>query len=294
MKAWARIHDDTDDADEASKAEGASISTYALMQQTIYAGLGIFGWLALTENRSDGDNVSDTTHTLKSTAVRNCIVVSIYLRVFIGGPLLVYQAHALLERKHREQVARTAAISTQDVAPYTGSTSTGSGGVHSACCQTFMVRFLMLGQASYGLCDILQAYISDYEGPVETNSLGESTTDTTTGLVGHGEAHKNFAQCMVALMLMNHALFLYLLISTGNGVRITCNGSDHPGGMVWACARQLSHSLGVLGIFASLVYSIYVSLWLSANFWDIGWLNMEWKLPTSLGLLYVFTSLTFR
>ena len=278
------------------------ISTGTVLRQVIYMGLGFFGWLVLTENREGSENVSDTTHTYRSTAARNTILASIYMRVFIGGPLLVYQAHCLLDSRY-DQIARIAAANYEEEeeeaqsepVPFTGSMRNGKLR-HSECCQTLTMRLLMFCQIMYGLCDILQAYISDYEGPVVTNNVGIGA-----GFDGHGEVHENLAHCMVAFLLISHFLYFYLLISTGNGIRATTDNTkqEHESAIThlscWLRVLwELGRILGIIGIGVTLMYSIYVSVWLVVNFLDINWLDMEWKLPTSIGLLYVFTSLAFR
>ena len=312
MKAYAKVHGEkvTSAADNDNNNENKvvefecdhipSISAFyiTVVKQMIYAALGVFGWLALTENRDEGDNISDTTHTIQSTAIRNTILASIYLRVFIGSPLLIYQAYDLLGRSHEQAKIAASNHDNDDIPTFTGSTRISSG--HSECCQVLTLRLFILCQCIYGLTDVLQAYVSDYEGPVEANNTGIiSDPSDSTGFDGHGEAHKNLAHCMVASMLLVHFLYLYILLSTGNGIRTNdiCNmNSDQSNsstnliGMTW----EISRVIGVFGIVVTLLYNTYISIWLAVNFWAVNWLEMEWNLPTSIGLMYVFTSLTFR
>ncbi len=324
MKADAQVHGelpsdtagDGDNTDAARKVNcsflsSISASTCILMQQVTYAALGLFGWLALTENREDADNVSDTTHTVQSSSVRNTILTSIYLRVFLGAPLLIYQAYALLERNHVSQIAKTAANSNHGgagkgkgtkKAAITFAGTVRNGNEHSECCQTFTMRLFTFSQFIYGFSDILQAHVSDYGGPVETNSIAINA-NSTRGFDGHGETHKYSARSMISFMLLSHYLFFYLLLSTGNGIRTSstvagCDMSDYQGkdpfsnsvGMVWEFTRRI----GVVGLLIALCYITYVAIWLVLNSSNINWLEMEWKLPTSIGLMYIFTSLTFR
>ena len=63
------------------------------LNRLVYAGLGIFGWLAMSMNRgniSNGANISDVTHKSSS---RDLILVTIFLRALVAGPLLIFEGY---------------------------------------------------------------------------------------------------------------------------------------------------------------------------------------------------------